>query len=86
MDIIQRNVALEEKEVVFNRKLNKVTAYGRYMEAGLRGNVSFLGELQKEMRERLKELRDFGNYREVISSTPEKALKNYWEAQRWEDR
>jgi hypothetical protein len=46
------------------------------METGLRSNVPFLGELQKEMCERLKELRDFGNYGELTLSTPEKALEN----------
>jgi hypothetical protein len=46
------------------------------MGSGLRSNMSFLGESQKEMCERLKELRDFGNHGELTLSTPEKALKN----------
>lgn len=48
------------------------------MEIGLRSNVPFLGESQKEMCERLKELRDFGNYGGVKSSTPEKVLEKLW--------
>jgi hypothetical protein len=56
------------------------------MGTGLRSNVAFIGESQKEMCERLEELRDFGNWRKVTSNTPEKALENYWEAQRWENR
>jgi hypothetical protein len=69
-------VILLEMEACFNRKINKLTVYGRYMEIGLKSNVPFLGESQKEMCERLKELRDFGNYGGVKSSTPEKALEN----------
>jgi hypothetical protein len=68
---------LEETERgwCFHRKINKVTVYGRYIEIELRNTVPFLGESQKEMYEHLKELRGFGNYREVNSSIPEKALE-----------
>lgn len=52
------------------------------MEIGLRSIMAFLGESQKEMCERLEELRDFGNWRKVTSNTPEKPLENRWEAQR----
>jgi hypothetical protein len=60
---------------VFDRKVNKVTVYGRYIERRLGGNVPSLGELQKEMCGRLKELRGFGNCGEPTLSTREKALK-----------
>jgi hypothetical protein len=53
-----------------------VTAYGRYIENGLRNGVIFGGEKEKGMCERLNESRYFMKGREQNSGTPEKALEN----------